>query len=204
MILFVVVGGGGGGGGHRSIFFFLLSSCFSLGFSGCLLVSPGFCYCTCKIIQVSFWRNSGCKCSAFVNCEKSKVTGIGLYYIVGQSDVLEKRWLQSSFRGAVQFHRMQSKCSKLDKQLGDLSDERSRLEKNIREIEASSPSTSEDRSSELSSHLFASRLVGHGRLFHSLPVAATSAVSFQNDEETLVIGSLMVSCDGFTTWLLHT
>lgn len=78
------------------------------------------------------------------------VTGIGLYYIVGQSDVLEKRWLQSSFRGAVQFHRMQSKCSKLDKQLGDLSDERSRLEKNIREIEASSPSTSEDRSSELS------------------------------------------------------
>eukprot|EP00435_Cladocopium_sp_Y103_P069754 s475_g33.t3 len=52
------------------------------------------------------------------------VTGIGLYYIVGQSDVLEKRWLQSSFRGAVQFHRMQSKCSKLDRQLGDLSDER--------------------------------------------------------------------------------
>ena len=105
---------------------------------------------------------------------KSKVTGIGLYYIVGQSDVLEKRWLQSSFHGAVQFHRMQSKCSKLDKQLGDLSDERSKLEKSIREIEASSPSMSEDRSSELSSSLFASRLVGNG--FHSLPVADTCAV----------------------------
>ena len=130
-------------------------------------------YCTSKIIQVSFWRNSGCKYSVLVNCEKSKVTGIGLYYIVGQSDVLEKRWLQSSFRGAVQFHRMQSKCSKLDRQLGDLSDERSRLEKSIREIEASSPSMSEDRSSELSSRLFASRLVGNGWFhgFHSPPVA---------------------------------
>lgn len=78
------------------------------------------------------------------------VAGIGLYYIVGQSDVLEKRWLQSSFRGAVQFHRMQSKCGKLNKQLGDLSDERMKLECSIKEIESSSPSTSEERSSELS------------------------------------------------------
>lgn len=82
---------------------------------------------------------------------QSEVAGVGLYYIVGQSDVLEKRWLQSSFRGAVQFHRMQSKCGKLNKQLGDLSDERTKLEQSIKEIEKESPTSGgEDRLSELS------------------------------------------------------
>ena len=79
-----------------------------------------------------------------------EVAGVGLYYIVDKSDTLEKRWLQSSFRGAVQFHRMQSKCGKLNKQLGDLSDERLKLEQSIKEIEASSPSSDDDRSTELS------------------------------------------------------
>ncbi|CAJ1377876.1 unnamed protein product [Effrenium voratum] len=77
------------------------------------------------------------------------VAGVGLYYIVGQSDVLEKRWLQSSFRGAVQFHRMQSKCSKLNDQLENLSAERVKLEDSIREIEASSPTTAAESSEEL-------------------------------------------------------
>lgn len=81
------------------------------------------------------------------------MAGVGLYYIVDKSDTLEKRWLQSSFRGAVQFHRMQSKCGKLNKQLGDLSDERHKLELSIKEIEASSPSSDDDRSTELSRSL---------------------------------------------------
>eukprot|EP00440_Ansanella_granifera_P024472 gb/GFBE01026577.1/.p1 GENE.gb/GFBE01026577.1/~~gb/GFBE01026577.1/.p1 ORF type:complete len:595 (+),score=144.50 gb/GFBE01026577.1/:1-1785(+) len=75
--------------------------------------------------------------------------GVGLYYMVGQSDVLEKRWLQSSFRGAVQFHRMQAKCSKLDSQLNELSEEREKVEKAIKEVEDSSFSDIDEREQKL-------------------------------------------------------
>ena len=62
------------------------------------------------------------------------VAGIGLYYMVGQSNAMEKRWLQSSFRGAIQFHRMESKCQKLDSKLSVLSDERRKLEDSLTEL----------------------------------------------------------------------
>ena len=71
------------------------------------------------------------------------VAGVGLYYIVGQSSAMEKRWLQSSFRGAIQFHRMESKCQKLDGRLSELSEERSRLESCLAELGTSSESNSE-------------------------------------------------------------
>ena len=62
------------------------------------------------------------------------VAGAGLYYIVWQSNSMEKRWLQSSFRGAIQFHRMESKCQKLDSRLSELSTERRKIESSLSEL----------------------------------------------------------------------
>ncbi|CAE7268705.1 Dclk3 [Symbiodinium sp. CCMP2456] len=79
------------------------------------------------------------------------VAGTGLYYMVGQSNAMEKRWLQSSFRGAIQFHRMESKCQKLDGQLSTLSKERTRLENSLQQLGSASDKTEERK--RLSSRL---------------------------------------------------
>lgn len=71
------------------------------------------------------------------------VAGTGLYYMLGQSTAMEKRWLQSSFRGAIQFHRMESKCQKLDGQLSSLEKERTRLENSLQELGTASDKTEE-------------------------------------------------------------
>lgn len=74
---------------------------------------------------------------------------VGLYYMVAQSDVLEKRWLASSFRAAVKFQIMQGKCSKLDVQLGNLSEERTNLERAMKEIEVNSSADLNEKQKEL-------------------------------------------------------
>ena len=84
------------------------------------------------------------------------VAGAGLYYMVGQSNAMEKRWLQSSFRGAIQFHRMESKCQKLDGQLSALSKERTRLEDSLQELGTASDKSEERVRSWAASHLFSS------------------------------------------------
>lgn len=75
--------------------------------------------------------------------------GVGLYYMVSRADVLEKRWLASSFRAAVKFQIMQGKCGKLDVQLGDLSEDRAKLERAIKEIEANSSADLNQKQEEL-------------------------------------------------------
>mmetsp|Transcript_72944 Transcript_72944/g.152280 ORF Transcript_72944/g.152280 Transcript_72944/m.152280 type:complete len:661 (-) Transcript_72944:334-2316(-) len=75
--------------------------------------------------------------------------GGGLVYIVAQSDTLEKKFAASSFRNAVQFKKMQSKCNRLDEDLLKLNSERSRLEKSIADIQNSTALTVEARDKEL-------------------------------------------------------
>jgi len=73
----------------------------------------------------------------------------GLAYLVLHSDAVEKKWAASSFHSAVLYRRMQAKCSKLDKSFAELSAERSRLEREIQELERVSSGDLDARQGQL-------------------------------------------------------
>uniref|UniRef100_A0A7S4RB94 Protein kinase domain-containing protein n=1 Tax=Alexandrium monilatum TaxID=311494 RepID=A0A7S4RB94_9DINO len=67
------------------------------------------------------------------------ISGVGLTYLVLHSDAVEKKWAASSFHSAIQYRRMQARCSMLEQNLASLTTERATLEEEIRSLEEASP-----------------------------------------------------------------
>lgn len=75
--------------------------------------------------------------------------GLGLAYLVLQSDQLEKKWAANSFRGAVTNSRLQAKCSNLDTEISKLHSERLQLEEEIRALESNHHHQDQDKTMRL-------------------------------------------------------
>lgn len=83
--------------------------------------------------------------SLYMDIAFTLICGVGLAYLVTQTDNFERKWAASAFRSAVTIRRTQSKVSKLDADMKQLCVERSQLEEQIKNAQESNDEDEERR-----------------------------------------------------------